>query len=57
MVTKLKARCLELAGVHETSADGERTVLRDIEKDLARWEARVAIEQGTKPRISTIDLS
>ena len=57
MVTILQARLLALAGVQETSVDGERTILRDLKAELAYWERKVAIEKGTKPRIAAIDLS
>lgn len=57
MVEILQARLLKLAGVQETSADGERTVLRDLKKELEYWEQKVAREQGKKPIIATFDLS
>lgn len=57
VVTKLQARILELVGVKSTGGDGENTELVDLEKKLTFWEARVAREAGTKPRVSSIDLA
>lgn len=57
MVSTLQTRLLALAGVKETGGDGEKTILMDLKKELSFWEARVAREAGTKPRVSTIDLA
>lgn len=57
VVAKLQARILELVGVTKTGGDGESIELADLEKKLAFYEARVARENGSKPRVSSIDLS
>lgn len=56
MVSILEARALELAGVRETGADGDRVVLQDIKKELEYYRRQVAIEQGTRPRMTQIQM-
>ena len=56
MVETLQERLRQLVGVKETSTDGEKTVFQDLTKQLEYWERRVAIEEGTKPRISVIQM-
>lgn len=56
MVEVLQARCLALAGVMETDGDGERLKLQDLKKELEFWEAKVARQNGTKPRLTAIKM-
>lgn len=57
MVTALQAKLLKLAGVKSASIDGETLVLSDLKEELTFWERRVARESGSRPVLSSIDLS
>ncbi len=57
MVQAIQAKLLALGGVQETGSDGEKTVLRDLKAELVWWERRVALEQGKRPIVASIDMS
>ncbi|MCE9605076.1 MAG: hypothetical protein K8U03_09275 [Planctomycetia bacterium] len=56
MVTKLEAVLLESAGLASTTIDGVTVALSDVEAKYEFWKAKVARENGRKPRVSTISL-
>jgi hypothetical protein len=43
-------------GVQSVTVDGTIVSLRDIEEKYVFWKKRVAIESGTKPRVSQVNL-
>jgi hypothetical protein len=56
MVTKLEAVLLANVGLKSVEFDGTKVAYADLEAKYDYWKARLAAEQGMKPRISTIDL-
>lgn len=57
MVAKIQEQLLAFGGASETGGDGETAKLRDLKKELAYWENRVAAEQGKRPVIASVDMS
>ena len=56
MVTKLQALLLKNVGVQSVTVDGVAVSYADLQRELDHYEARLARENGTKPRIARINL-
>lgn len=56
MVTKLETLLLANAGAESVSLDGQAVTFADLERKYDYWKSRVALEQGTKPRVASINL-
>lgn len=56
MVTKLQAMLLANAGLESVMIDGIATKFSDLEAKLAYWQSKVDAEQGTRSRVTSINL-
>jgi hypothetical protein len=56
MVAKLEALLLENVGAQSVTVDGQSVAYADLVEQLATFEKRLAIEQGTKRRVAGIHL-
>ncbi len=57
MLAKYQAALLAAApGVQSVSVDGTSVSYSDAKKEFEFWEKKVAIESGTRPRITSIDM-
>lgn len=56
MLAKLEELMLTNVGVQSVSIDGQSVSYIDLQKQHAYWAKQVAIEQGTNPTITTINL-
>jgi len=56
MLAKYQQLLLANAGLQSANVDGQTITLRDLEEKWEYWTKMVAIEQGRRPRISTIKL-
>ena len=56
MVTKLEALLLANVGAQSVMIDGQSVTYADLEKKYDYWTSQVAVAQGTKPRVASINL-
>jgi hypothetical protein len=56
MVEKIQAALLENPLADSVSIDGTTVSVGDAEAKLRKYEARVAVEQGKRPRLARINL-
>lgn len=56
MVEKYQALLLANAGVKNVSVDGQSLSLDDLESKLEYWSRKVAIADGSRPRVMQINL-
>lgn len=56
MLDKIEALLLANPGVQSITIEGESVSYADLVKQYDSWAARVARENGTKPRSAQIDL-
>ena len=56
MVEKYQALLLANAGVKSVNVDGQSLSLDDLESKLEYWSRKVAIADGSRPRVMQINL-
>ncbi len=56
MVARLQALLLANAGAQTVTVDGQTVTYADLERRLATFEKRLGLENGTRRRVTSINL-